>query len=276
MLEKIRHFSIIFIGQFIGAVAFKLILLPNNLVAVGLGGVSTIINELTGLNIQLVLVILCLPILIWAFFMYERKQVYYAGLCFGLFTFYIGFVGDLLPEFITDPIIATIAGGVLLGISGGMVIKEGVPNGPEAIVGLYLKRKKGITVGNFFTIMNTTIIFSSIIYGELTLIVYSLIGTYISGKVTDMVILGMKKNYIVNIMSDNYLEITGFIHKDLHRGVTFIQSLDTNNVKKRMMIKTVVMNSELVRLRNFVKELEDDTFVYVTESIEVIGGGFSG
>lgn len=155
-----------------------------------------------------------------------------------------------------------------------MVISQGVANGPEAIVGLYLKEKKGLTIGSSFMIMNTVIIFSSIIYGNMTMIVYSLISTYIASKVTDYVIIGTKRYYIVNIVSDQFREITDYIKKDLHRGVTFIQSFDTENVKKRMMIKTVVSSRELVELKHFVQKFKDDSFVYATESAGLLGGGF--
>ncbi|WP_105620058.1 YitT family protein [Vallitalea okinawensis] len=274
-IKTLKRIIVLLVGQFIAAAAFNQILVPNNLVPVGLGGLATVINNLTGLNVQLLLMLLSLPIIIWAFLKYERKQVYYAAFCFWLFTFYIGFVDKILPTFLTDPIIASIFGGVLLGVAGGMVIRQGVANGPEAIVGLYLKEKKDITVGNFFMVINTIIIFSSIIYGDLTLIIYSLISTYIASKVTDVVILGSHKIFIVNIMSDNYLEITEFIHKELDRGVTFVQSLDTHSVKKKMLIKTVITKTELIELKNYIHNLDDDSFVYVTESAGVIGGGFT-
>ncbi len=274
MKDIIKRFGFIIIGQFIAAVAFAIVLIPNDLVAVGLGGVATIINNLTGLNMQLLLLLLSIPIITWAIFKYKRKQVYFATLCFGLFTFYIGIVDKIFQPFITDPLIAAVTGGMLLGIAGGMVISQGVANGPEAIVGLWLKENKDVTIGTFFLIMNTVIIFSSIIYGDLTLIIYSLIANYIAGKVTDFVIIGNKQYFVVNIMSDNYLEITDYIRKDLNRRVTFIQSMDTSNVKKKMMLKTVISKRELVKLRYYVKNFKDDSFVYATQSAGLLGGGF--
>lgn len=273
-LHFIKRIVVLLIGQFIAAAGFNLILVPNKLVPVGLGGLATVINNLTGLNVQMQLILFSIPIIIWALLKYERKQVYYAMFCYFLFTFYLGIV-DYLPVFETDPIIATILGGAVMGVSGGIVMKQGVANGPEAIVGMYLKQKKGLSIGNFFFIMNTTIICSSIIYGDLTLIIYSLISVFIASKVTDMVILGNNKILIVNIMSDQYLEITEFVHKELGRGVTFVQSLDTQNVKKKMMIKTVLTKGEFVALKKYIDTFKDDSFVYVTESAGVIGGGFS-
>ncbi len=274
MLKKVRHFFSIIIGVLLAAIGFRCVLFPNNLIAPGLGGIATILNKVIGLNVQVGLMLLLIPIIIWAYLKYERKQVYYAGFCFILFTILIGVVDKVLPAFKTDSIIAAVVAGVLLGVSAGIIIREGVANGPEAIIGLYLKEKKDITIGNFFMILNFCIVSSSIIYGNITYIVYSLISIYISSRVTDYIVLGLRRNYSVNVISDNYFDITEFIQDKLNRGVTFVQCVDTNQIKRRMMLRTVVTKSELVLLKHYIAELNDNSFVFVTESIEVIGEGF--
>lgn len=275
MLRNIRRFIIIIFSVELAAINFSSVLVPNHLIGPGLGGLAIVINNLTQINIQLLLALLCAPIIIWAIVKYDRRQVFYAGFCFVLFTISLGVIRNVVPPFVTDPIVATIITGLLFGISGGLIIREGVANGPEAIVGMYLKESKGITMGNFFVVLNFTIVFSSIVYGELTLIIYSLIAIYIAGKVTDHVILGTTKNYEVNVISDDYLEITTFIHRELKGGVTYVPCVGTYEVKKKMMLKTILNNTGLIKLKNYLKTLEHESFVYVTESFEVYGRGFT-
>lgn len=205
---------------------------------------------------------------------YDKKQVFYAAISYGMFAFYIGIVNKILPELYTDPIIATIYGGFLLGIATGIILKQSVANGPESIVGIYLKEKKGMTVGTFFMILNTIIICSSIIYGNITLIIYSLVCNLVCSKVTDMVIMGTERYYIVHIMSNQYLNITEYISKELKRDVTFIQGLDTSTVQKKILIESVVSKQELVQLKKYIRELRDNSFVYVTNSAGLIGKGY--
>ncbi len=274
MNETIKKILWIALGQLIAATAFNSILLANNLVGTGFGGLSTVIYNLTGWNMQVMLVTMAMPVFIWAFFFYERKQIFFAAYSFFMFTFYLGIVQKFVPQFNTDPIIASVAGGVVLGFASGIIMRQRVANGPEAIVALYLKEKKGITIGNFFLVLNTVIICSSVLYGDLTLIVYSLISTYVQSTVTDFIMIGGKQFYNVHIMSDQYLDITDYIRKDLKRGVTFIQGMDTENVKKKMLIQTVVSKHELVSLKEFVKSLNDDSFVYANQSASLIGRGY--
>ncbi len=269
-----RKFSFIFIGQFIACVAFSRVLIPNNLAPVGLGGVATLLNKTMGLDIQLMLVVLCLPIIIWAYFKYDRIKLYYAALCYGVFTFYFGFVDAALPAFITDPIIASVTGGIMLGVASGMIIGQAVPNGPEAVVGLYLKEKRDINVPTFLMIVNMVIIAMAVMYADLTLIVYSVIANYISGRIANAVVIGTRRYYVVNIVSEHYLDITRYIHNELNRSVTFVQSMDTTTLKKKMLLKTVISSREMVRLKEYVKTFEDDSFVYAIESASILGGGF--
>lgn len=274
MKRTVKTFTYIVIGQFIATLGFASVLIPNNLVPVGLGGIASIINVLTGWDIQMLLIILSLPLIIWAYFNHDKDKLFYAAFCYGLFTFYFGIVSDYVPQFVTDPIVASVLGGILLGIGSGMVISRGVPNGPEALVGLHLKDKRDIPVPTFLMVMNMVIICSSIIYGELTMIVYSIVTVYISGKIANYVVIGSRRYFVVNIVSDQYLDITEFIRKELKRSVTFVQAMDTSNVRKRMLVKTVISSRELVRLREHIKAYSDDSFVYAIESASIIGGGF--
>lgn len=262
------------VGQFISACAYCQILNANDLVATGIGGLAAVINRLTGVDVQMLLIVMALPIFIWAFFSYNKKQILYAGFSYLMFTFYVGIVNRYLPALHTDSIAAAVSGGLVGGIAGGIIMKQGVANGPESIVALYLKEKKGISIGTYYLIINTVVICSSIVFGNITMIIYSLICTFIMSAVTDKLIVGFEKYYNVSIMSDQYLEITQFIRDELNRGATFIQGMDTSNVKKKMLIQSVLNQQELIAIRDYVKSLHDDSFICASRSNSIIGRGF--
>lgn len=275
MKKSTNTFIFLFLGALIGAYSFNNILLPNNLISGGLGGIATIITRWYPANIQIVLAVLCLPILIWAYITYGLKQIVYAFTCFTFFTLLIGIV-KALPVLDIDVVLAALLSGILFGISGGIVLRLGVANGPEALVGIYMKNKFGISIGAFFTVLNTIVVSSSLLLPNTTLnsILYSMISIYVSGKVTDFIVVGFRRDYEVTIISDKYVEITAFIHKDLKRGATFIKGLGSYNHQEKMLIKTLVSNSELIALKEYVKKADPLCFMYINESIEVVGGDF--
>jgi uncharacterized membrane-anchored protein YitT (DUF2179 family) len=275
MNKNIKILSILFLGALIGAYSFNNVLLPSNLIAGGLGGIATVIAMWYSLNIQIVLAILCLPILVWAYITFGIKQIIYAFTCFTFFTVLLGIM-RLLPALNVDVVPAVLVSGVLFGISGGIVLRLGVANGPEALVGIFLKKKYGISLGLFFTILNTTIVSSSLLLPNSSLnnILYSMVSIYISGKVTDFIVAGFRRDYEVTIISVKYEDITEFIHKDLKRGATFIKGLGSYNHQEKMLIKTLVSNSELITLKEYVKDTDPNCFMYINESIGVVGNGF--
>ncbi len=274
MKEVFRKLFWIAIGQLIASIAFSSILSANGIVANGFGGLSTVINQITGFNVQLILISLAIPVFLWAFFFYEKKQIFYAAFSFFIFTFYIGFVEKLVPVFKTDMIIAAVAGGAIMGLASGIVMKQQVANGPEAIVSLYMKKKTGLSVGDFFLILNSVIICSAILYGDLTIIAYSFISTYIQSSITDLVIIGSKKYYNVNIMSKDFLEIATFIQNDLARNITLVSGVDGDSATKKMLIQTVLTQVELVTLRDYVYSMDDEAFIYANRTTSVVGKGF--
>ena len=277
MKKTVKIISFLFLGALIGAYSFNNVLLPSNLIAGGLGGIATIIAKWYGVNIQLALAILCLPILIWAYITYGVKQIAYAFICFTIFTVLLGTV-KVFPVVNIDVMLAALLSGVLFGVSGGIVLRLGAANGPEALVGIYIKGKYGISLGVFFTVLNTIIVSSSLLLPNTTLnsILYSLVSIFISGKVTDFIVAGFRRDYEVTIISEKYEEITAFIHKDLKRGATFIKGTGTFNQQEKVLIKTLVSNSEIIALKEYVVGIDPLCFMYINESIGVVGEGFVG
>lgn len=274
MKETIKKLIWIAIGQFISAAGYSRILLENDLVATGIGGLAGVLNKLTGLNVQILMICMAIPIFIWAFFCYEKKQILFAVFSFSMFTFYIGIAEKIIPVFKSDPFIASLGGGIVMGIAAGIVMKQRVANGPEAVVGLYLKEKKGLSIGNYFLVINTVVIFSSLLSGNLTLVIYSFFSVFVQSKVTDIIIIGTQKYYVVNIMSDKYLEITEYIQNDLHHSVTFVRGMDVSNMSKKMLVQTVLSKHELIDVKEYVKQFNDDSFIYASQSSSLLGRGY--
>lgn len=275
MKRKTVTFLMLFMGALIGAYSFNNVLLPSNLISGGLGGIATVITRWYPVNIQLVLALLCLPVLVWAYVTFGYRQIIYAFTCFILFTILIGAV-KVLPILHIDVVLAALVSGLLFGVSGGIVLRLGVANGPEALIGIYLKNRFGITLGAFFTVLNTVIVASSLLLPDTTLnsIFYSMISIYVSGKVTDFIVAGFRRDYEVTVISDKYAEITAFIHNELHRGATFIRGVGSYNNQEKLLVKTLVSNSELIALKEFVKKVDPACFMYINQSIGVVGEGF--
>lgn len=274
MNKRVSILLSLIIGPMIGATAFTSVIIPNNLMGGGIGGLAQLLNKTTGLNLQLLLASMFLPIAVWAFFRYGIKQIITASISFILFTVFMGIIPLIVPVLKTDAILAAIVSGVLLGVSGGIVLRLGVSNGPEALIGMHLKEKFNLQMGVFMTIFNSIIILLSLIKADMTIALYSAISIYISGKITDFIILGFGRYYELNIITKEYIMVSSFIQTEIKRGVTYIQCVGAYELNNKMMIKTLVKSDEIVKIKNYIKSVDLECFIYINESSEVIGTGF--
>jgi len=261
-------------GSMIGATSFTSVIIPNNLMGSGIGGLAQFLSKITGLNMQLLLASMFLPIAVWAFYKYGIKQIITASICFILFTVFMGITPFIVPVLKTDDILAAIVSGVLLGIAGGVVLRLGVSNGPEALIGMHLKEKFNLQMGVFMTIFNSMIILLSAFNADMTIALYSAISIYISGKITDFIIVGFGRYYEMNIISKEYIMVASFIQTEIKRGVTYIQCIGAYELSNKMMIKTLVKSEEIIKIKNYIKAVDLECFIYINESSEVIGKGF--
>ena len=274
MKKRVSILLSLIIGPMIGATAFTSVIIPNNLMGGGIGGLAQLLNKTTGLNLQLLLASMFLPIALWAFFRYGIKQIITASISFILFTVFMGITPLIVPVLKTDAILAAIVSGVLLGISGGVILRLGVSNGPEALIGMHLKEKFNLQIGVFMTIFNSIIILLSLFKADMTIALYSAISIYISGKITDFIILGFGRYYELNIITKEYIMVSSFIQTEIKRGVTYIQCVGAYELNNKMMIKTLVKSDEIVKIKNYIKSVDLECFIYINKSSEVIGTGF--
>ncbi|MEQ8196596.1 MAG: YitT family protein, partial [Clostridiaceae bacterium] len=69
-------------------------------------------------------------------------------------------------------------------------------------------------------------------------------------------------------------EISRFIINDLDRGCTFIQGKGAFSENNISILYTVLGRSEFIKLKNYIKEIDNRAFITVGEVHEVLGEGF--
>ena len=112
------------------------------------------------------------------------------------------------------------------------------------------------------------------VYRDWTLPLYSLVVIFITGKVVDMVIQGIRTDKTVYIISDKNDEIRDLIINTLERGGTFIHGEGMFNGSPKKMIYTIVDRKQLPILIDYVKTIDPNAFLSVVEATETLGLGF--
>ncbi|GLJ02113.1 membrane protein [Bacillus pumilus] len=279
--ESVPHFILriflILVGAACAAVSIELFLVPNNIIDGGIIGISLILDYLFTdnpfINFATIVVILNIPFMISGY-----KHI---GKTF-LVSTVIGIVSLAVIEsslhhveaFTTQPILATVFGGLLLGFGVGLVIRNGGSMDGTEILGILLTKKIPFSVGEFVMIVNVFIfIWAGFVFGP-EQAMYSVMTYYLAMKTIDAVIQGLDETKAVIIVSDYYDEISDAILHRLGRGTTKLRGKGGYTDEEKDVIYAVVTRLEITKLKSIVFEIDDQAFITIMDTHETKGGKF--
>lgn len=274
----ITSYSLITIGAFIMAAGYVLFVSPYKFVPGGVYGIGIILYHTLGFPVGLTGLALNIPLLLLG--------IRYLGPRFGIKTivgFFLasGFIDGL--AFITgnkplegiEPLLASIFGGLLIGLGLGLIFKAKATSGGSSIIAMMLTKYTRIPLGQSLMIIDAIIVlFGLAAFGDWTIPLYSLIIIFITGKVIDVVLEGLSYEKTLFIISDKYKLIADKILVDLNRGGTFIEGKGMYNNDEKKIIFVNVTRREVAILQDFINQIDPDAFVTVIEASEILGKGF--
>jgi uncharacterized membrane-anchored protein YitT (DUF2179 family) len=284
MLPKIKRIkrmvassSLVVIGCSISAVAYSLFLIPHHFVPGGIAGVSIILNYFFKLPVGAMIFVLNIPIIILAFKFMGRRYALRTLAGIVLSSFLIDFFYEVLrvPSATENPILASIYGGVMLGVGLGLVFRGRATTGGSDVVGMILSKTTGMSIGFGILITDFIIISASgLAYRNLEAPLYGYIVLFLSTRVIDMVLEGWNYSKLVYITSSQTQVIADFILKDLNRGGTAIRARSLYLNREGEVIMTVIHRKQLPELRQFIKDTDPEAFVIINDTYDVLGRGF--
>ena len=271
--ELLIKFITITIGAVIMAYGLEAILLPNNIIDGGVTGISMLLGHVTSVNLSIFLVILNLP-----FFFLGYKQI---GKTFALCMLYgiviLSVATTLLHSvdpFVTDHLLATVFGGIILGIGVGLAIRSGgVLDGTETLA-ILLEKKLPLSLGQVVMIFNVIIFTVAAFVFGVENALYSMMTYYIASKVIDLVIGGFDEMRSVHIISNNSEELASAISNRLGRGVTMLNGSGYYTGDEKNVILCAISRLEESKMKEIIKDYDPNAFVIITEVSDVKGGRF--
>lgn len=180
------------IGALFVSVALEMFLVPNKIIDGGIVGISIMMSYLTGFKLELFLLILNLPFLYLGYKQIGKKFVVTTLLGISILSLGTLFLYNV-PVPTENPILATIFGGIFLGIGVGMVIRYGGSLDGTEIIGILLNKRTPFSVGNLVMFMNIFIFCSAGFVFGWDRALYSLVTYYIASIMIDITIEGFSK-----------------------------------------------------------------------------------
>ncbi len=263
----------IIVGSFIMALSFNLFFLPNHIASGGVSGLSVLAQAWLGIEPAFTQWALNIPLFVLGFWLLGRDYGIRSLLGSVILPLFVFLTKDW-PIPTSNPLLASIYGGIGVGIGMGLVYRGRGSTGGLTIVAQLLQKYSGLSFSVCVVLLDAIVISSAALVLSLEQALYALIGLYVTGKVIDAIELGFSFTKVAYIISDHTEPITKAILEDLDRGLTKLTAEGGYTGEHRTVLMVVVGQSEIPRLKTVVQSVDPNAFVIISNAHEVLGEGF--
>ncbi|MBR6209448.1 MAG: YitT family protein [Oscillospiraceae bacterium] len=266
----------ILVGSFIAAFSFRFFTFPNNIVSGGITGIAQILNLLLKLPVGASIVVMNIPLFIWAGRKLGRRFVILTGICMFTNSVFIDLLEPIAKAVTNDPMLSAVYGGVLNGLGYGIVFTTGATSGGTDIPARFLRRKfPHINFSTFLLGLNVVIILAfAIIFRRFESCMYTAICMFIANKVEALILYGPVDSRLCYIISDKSEDLRHALTEQLGRGVTLLQGQGAWSGKEKQVILCVVKPIQIGPLRRMVRAIDVNAFLVIGDARSVYGRGF--
>ena len=275
IFNLIKEIVLSLIGCFIAAFGTACFLLPNQLSSGGFSGIATILYYFLNFQMGTTIILMNIPLFIISYLKLGRDFFFKSIISTIAFSKFIDYM-DNFKVIENDKFLASIYGGVLVGLGLAIVFKNRSSTGGSDLIGqiagAFNKRLKisSIMIGVDISIVAlNTIFFKQIVVG-----LYSILAIYIIEKMLDIVFEGINFCKAIYIISDEAEKISKAILADVNKGVTGFYGKGMYNNNEKIILMCVTKRNDISRITQLARNIDKMSFIIVVDAREVFGLGF--
>jgi len=278
--SKLRDILFILAGTFLMSVAVNMVYDPLGMVTGGVTGIGIVIKHLTqellpgGVPVWLTNVLCNVPLFLAAILVLGKRflgKTLFATVSMTAFLYLL----PVTPLFSEDYLLASVFGGVIAGAGIGLVLAaSATTGGTDLLCALIHKKLKHYSVPQLLIAVDGLIVLGGVAVFGINESLYAAIAIFITAKMSDGILEGLKFSKMAYIVSDQSSVIAKEIMQQLDRGVTALQATGMYSGKERKMLLCVVSKKEIAAVLDIVNRNDRGAFVIVCDAREVMGEGF--
>ena len=251
--------AVIIISGFIFSCGLKTFTAPNDIAPGGASGICVAVAHLTGLSEGVLYFIVNVPLIVIGFIFLGRRLMFKTLLSIITITVATDYVFAYLPHYEGDEMLAAIFGGLLIGAGLGLCYsREGTGGGTDILNRLIYKRFPQISIGAItFATDFAVIVFATCVFGKIESALYAIIAIFVSSKMIDIIVYGSYEKIMTAC-----------------KGVTFLSGKGAYSGDEKQVICCAVRKNDYVKVKRYVKEVDESAFMIITSAKEVLGKGF--
>ncbi len=264
------------VGSAIYAVAIDVFIQPNNIAPGGFIGVAIILNHYFSiLKVGFLVILMNVPLLIIGLKRIGLK--FFIGTIAGtiLSSILIDLFAPYLPQFRSEPMLAALYGGFLMGAGIGIVFRFYASTGGTDLLAQIVYDTTGLPFGQSLMLVDVAVIITSgVVFKNVNVPLYSIIAELVSNYAIDLAQEGFLSYKVLFIITKKPEAIKQRIFEEVGRGVTEFEVAGgyTGEIKKMLVV--AVIHTETMKVKRIAIEADPESFTIIGNSSEIIGYGF--
>lgn len=273
-MNKIKSVLMTILGTMTTGFAIGVFLTPNKIVGGGASGLSTILFHTLHIPTGVSFFLINMIFLLIGFKVLGKAFVFKTLLGVTMLSLFMQVFSVIPLE--TDPMLATVFGGILYGLGIGMSFAAGASTGGTDILGRLIQVKfPHIPIGKMLLFIDGVIILVSlVIFKNIELTLFGIIALFISSFSIDFIIGKLNVSRIAFVITDKGEEISHKLVSTSPRGVTLIDVKGMYTDTEKQMLFCALKESEAEEFQAKILEIDPQSFIVFSESQRIKGNGF--
>jgi uncharacterized membrane-anchored protein YitT (DUF2179 family) len=275
-LTYVKDLLIMFGASVISAIALHCFVGPAHYAPSGIDGISMMTQELTGINMGYVSLMINIPLLIVAWFFISRKYVVYTtiftAMTSGMLIFMEQYFPDLIYKTETNLWISVFTSGIIMGARTAMMMKiGGSSGGVDIIASVIQKQRPYLNIETLIAAACYIIIgVSFFVYGNIESVIMSVVQMVVFNLSMNSMMKSTRNAVEVKIITNQPEQFKHDILVNLKHGGTAIKCTGMYTDDDKTMIVTLINIRQMNDLIKIARKYPD-SFIYFSEAGGVWG-----
>lgn len=277
-MDKLRRFLIMNLGVLLLSLGVYFFKFPNHFTTGGVSGIAIILGgALPAVTPAVLMAAINLVLLLAGFVFLGKGFGFWTAYCSVTFSFETWLLEKVIPmeaPFTNQPLLELCFAIMLPAVGSALLFNYNSSSGGTDIIAMILKKYTSLDIGRALFVSDSLIALSSCYFFGIQTGLFSVLGLFLKAFLVDSVIESINLCKFFSIVTTKPKEVSDYIIHELNHSSTILEAHGGFTRENRSVILTACRRGEAVRLRRELKKIDPQSFLFITNTSEIIGKGF--
>ena len=275
---NVKTFLLVNLGVLLLTCGVYFFKLPNHFSTGGVSGLAILLGSVVPVSTATLMAVINIALLVLGYLFLGREFGFWTTYCSLMYSAETWLLEELFPmtaPFTDQPLLELCFAMMLPAVGSALLFNYNASSGGTDIIAMILKKYTTISdVGKGLFLSDSVIALASFFFFGAETGLFSMLGLFLKSFVVDSVIESINLCKFFSIVTSKPQEICDYIIHELHHSSTVVDGQGAFSHQDKKVVLTAVRRGEAVRLRQKCKEIDPHSFMFITNTSEIIGKGF--